>query len=435
MDKLNGFIKFLSRKYRLCGLNVLKFLYTHGLFIAMLAATALTLFAKLSVAMYPTQDVVGYVLEWMKQIKEVGIGKFYTADADYSPMFLFLISLLTLLPQGAPITLHGFEFFANQMLYVKCCYFIFDILIAIAVFLIIKHITKSWNKAATGYLVAVILPVQFVNSAVWGNADSLYACLILYCVYFALKSKGAAALLLFGLALANKLQALFIAPFIVYLLLIRKIKFRTIFLAPLAVLASFIPAYICGADFLKPFEFFAKQVGGYKKLTLGCPNFWQLFAFNPESESIIANGAPFFAIAVIGVFFAIIFFRNIKPTDENLLTIAAFTVGITVFFLPHMHERYFYLVDLLVVVYALVRNKNYFLIPLMQIASGIAYYHYISGRYFIDPWGEDSVHIAALIIVFVLCFLFSHILKAEHSGAKAAVAALQGELEEIRRDT
>ncbi|MBQ8304187.1 MAG: hypothetical protein IJX79_04515, partial [Clostridia bacterium] len=66
MDKLNGFIKFLSRKYRLCGLNVLKFLYTHGLFIAMLAATALTLFAKLSVAMYPTQDVVGYVLEWMK---------------------------------------------------------------------------------------------------------------------------------------------------------------------------------------------------------------------------------------------------------------------------------------------------------------------------------------------------------------------------------
>ncbi len=431
MDKLNGFIKFLSRKYRLCGLNVLKFLYTHGLFIAMLAATALTLFAKLSVAMYPTQDVVGYVLEWMKEIKEVGIGNFYTINSDYSPLFLFLISLLTLLPTGETVTVSGFEFFSNWMFYLKGCYFLFDILIAIAVFLIIKQLTKNPLKATLGYLVAVILPVQFVNSAVWGNADSLYACLILYCVYFALKSKGAAAMLLFGFALANKLQALFIAPFIVYLLLIRKIKFRTVFLAPLAVLASFIPAYICGADFLKPFEFFAKQVGGYKKLTLGCPNFWQLFAFNPESESIIAKGAPFFALAVIGVFFAIIFFRNIKPTDENLLTIAAFTVGITVFFLPHMHERYYYLVDLLVVVYALVRNKNYILIPLMQIASGIAYYHYISGRYFIDPWGEDSVHIAAVIVVVVLAFLFTDIMKAEHTDLKATTKEIEKKIKEL----
>ena len=68
----------------------------------------------------------------------------------------------------------------------------------------------------------------------------------------------------------------------------------------------------------------------------------------------------------------------------------------------------------------------------MQIASGIAYYHYISGRYFIDPWGEDSVHIAAVIVVVVLAFLFTDIMKAEHTDLKATAKEIEKEIKELR---
>ena len=49
----------------------------------------------------------------------------------------------------------------------------------------------------------------------------------------------------------------------------------------------------------------------------------------------------------------------------------------------------------------------------MQISSAIAYYHYLSGHYFIDVFGEDSVTIAALINLFVLGMLFKNLLSAE----------------------
>ena len=414
----------LKRIYELFGINTLKVIYSKGYIIAMVLATALILFAKIRVAMYPTQDSVGYVLNWMKQIKEVGIARFYSVKADYSPLYLFMISLFTLVPTGTTMTVGAYTFFPEWMLTLKSCYFIFDILNALAVCLIIKRITNDKTKAAIGYLITVMLPVQFINSAVWGNADSIYVCFLLYCIYFALKNKGGFSMFFFGLALANKLQALFVAPFLVYLLINRKIKLHKTVYAPLAVIASFIPAYVCGAGVFEPFAFYSRQLNGYSKLTLGCPNFWHLFSFSSKSENIINRGAPYFALAVIGVFFAIILMRNIKQTDSNLLAVAAFTVGITVFFLPHLHERYFYMLDVLAVVYALSRKKNHIIILLMQLASGIAYYHYISGRYFINLLGEDSVHIAAFIIVAVLTILFIDIMKSEHTDTQTVLAAI-----------
>ena len=104
-------------------------------------------------------------------------------------------------------------------------------------------------------------------------------------LYFALKNKGGFSMFFFGLALANKLQALFIAPFLVYLLLNRKIKLYKTVYAPLAVIASFIPAYVCGAGFFEPFAFYSRQLNGYSKLTLGCPNFGTFFRLVPKVKT------------------------------------------------------------------------------------------------------------------------------------------------------
>jgi hypothetical protein len=82
-----------------------------------------------------------------------------------------------------------------------------------------------------------------------------------------------------------------------------------------------------------------------------------------------------------------------------------------------MHERYFYALDVLVVAYCLVRKKHYYLIPLMQVSSGIAYYHYLSGKYFIEALGEDSVHLCTFINLAVLIVLFIDIMKLERLSA------------------
>ena len=391
---------------------VLRFLTENGIVFVLLAATVLSLAARFLASPYPTRDVVGYVFAWMKDIRAAGLKNFYSVNADYSPLYLFFVGLLSLVPGGKEVTVGAYTYPSTWMTVLKGSYFVFDLLNALTVALIIRKLTGSKGKAAAGYLVMTVLPVQFINSAVWGNADAVYACFLLYTLYFSLCGKSKTAFAFFGLALANKLQALFLAPFLLYLLLRRKLKFSSVLLVPVAVTASFLPAYFCGASFFEPFGFFGKQVDGYSKLTLGCPNFWQLFAFREENAKLLGTGATVFGLLAIGVFFALLWLRFIRPTNENLLTAAAFLVGITVFFLPHMHERYFYLLDVLTVAAAFVRGKRYFLIPVMQLASGIAYCHYISGKYFIAPWGEDSVHIAAVLVAFTLGVLLYDLMKA-----------------------
>ncbi len=420
-DKKAEFIK----KFDAVGVSFLTFLYKNAAIVVMVVATLLAFFAKFMVVTYPTNDVVGYIFKWMKQIQEVGLSSFYTIESDYSPIYLFFIGLLSFIPAGEQIKVSGYLFNKNWMIALKGSYFIVDIINAFAIYLIIRHVSGSKSKAAVGYVIMTALPVQFINSAVWGNADCIYACFLLYSLYFALRRQSVLSFLFFGFALANKMQALFLAPFLVYMLLRREVKLSAILFVPLAIFASFLPAYFCGASFIEPFAFYGKQFDGYSKLTLGCPNFWQLFAFRESSVNVINNGAVYIGMLLIGVLFAIVWLRLIKNSDENLLNIAVFLIGVTVFFLPHMHERYFYLVDVLVVAYALIKGKRYYLILLMQMASGIAYYHYISGRYFIHPWGEDSVHVAAFMIIVVLCFLFYDLLRAERHSLDEVLTELQ----------
>ena len=423
-QKKKSFAASFRREYDRCSAVVLRFLHKNSNVLLILIVTAFAVMARFLVAPYPTKDVTGYIFKWMKEIREVGLGQFYTIDADYSPLYLFMVGILSRFPMGTEITLGSHTYPQNWMLLLKGCYFTVDILNAVAVSLIIRHLTKSRQKAAVGYIAALMLPVQFINSAIWGNSDCIYVCFLLYSLYFALRGKSCPAFLLFGFALANKLQAVFLAPFLVYLILQRKIRLTAVIYVPIAVLTSFLPAYICGAGFAEPFLFYQRQMQGYSKLTLGCANFWQLFAFRDYATGIISHGATIFALLMIGGFFAILWLRNLQPTGENLLNTAVFLIGVTVFFLPHMHERYFYLLDVLVMVYAITTGRRYFLIPMMQLSSGIAYYHYISGNYFIQPWGEDSVHIAAVLVVAVLSVLLYDLLRAPRRTQEDVLAEL-----------
>ena len=182
---------------------------------------------------------------------------------------------------------------------------------------------------------------------------------------------------------------------------------------------TFIPYWILGSGFLTPFKFISAQVGGYSNLTLGAGSIWHLFEYRhyPANVPLLSRFALFIGLGLIGIFFIIIFARRIKLNNEAIITVGTFLIGIVPFFLPHMHERYFYALDVLVVAYCLVRKKHYYLIPLMQVSSGIAYYHYLSGKYFIEALGEDSVHLCTFINLAVLIVLFIDIMKLERLPA------------------
>ena len=416
--------------YKLAGLFFLKFLQKHYLIIAMVITTILALVARYVVVLHPTQDSVGYVLGWMKEIKENGFTSFYQTTADYSPIFMFMLAILSLLPSGAEVKVNGFTFYQNDMIYVKTVYYLMTVVLALGVYLLVKELTSSKGKATIGYIVTLVLPTVFLNSAVWGNADVIYVTFMLYSFYFIIKGKERLAFIFFGLTFANKLQSVFLIPLLVYLMFNRKIKFYKIIYAILALFATFIPAYFCGASFTEPFKYITAQFGGYNKLTLGCANFWQIIDITGD---LFKDNCQWFALALIGVTLIAVYYRGIDlNSKENLFKIGFFLIMITIFFLPHMHERYFYIIDVLVLVYALVDKKKAYFVPIMQISSIIAYFHYLAGYYFIDSWGEGSVNIAAFINIFILVVVGYELLKMDHnSGFIRSLETIDNDIKEI----
>ena len=413
----NGLVKFKNtvvKYYKLAGLFLLKFLQKYYLIIAMALATIVGMVARYVVVLHPTQDSVGYVLSWMGEIKENGFTSFYSTTADYSPIYMFMIAILSLLPAGKHVNINGYEFYQNQLIYIKTVYYLFTIALAIGVFLLIKELTESKGKGAISYIVTLFLPTVYLNSAVWGNADVIYATFMLYSFYFIIKGKERLAFIFFGLTLANKLQAVFLVPFFAYLMFNRKIKVYKIIYAFLALLLTFLPAYFCGASFTEAFKYMTAQVGGYNKLTLGCANLWQIIDIEGD---LFKDNVTWFSMGLIFITLIIVYYRGVDlEKKENLFKVGFFLIMTTIFFLPHMHERYFYIIDVLVLAYAFIAPKKAYFVPIMQISSIIAYFHYLAGYYFIDSWGEGSVHIAAAINILILCVVAYELFKMEHDS-------------------
>lgn len=434
-DKFLNIINTIAYFYKKVGLKFTYFITKHSKLLIGILITLLSLLARYLVCEFPTNDVVGYVFLWMKQIEEVGFNNFYKVEADYSPLFLFITGLFTYLPKGNEMYYYGQLYYSNWMYYLKSIYFFMDVLIAFGLFLNIKYLTKSNNKAFIGYIIFLCLPVQFFNTAIWGNSDSMYFACFIYIIYFILKRKDGLAFFLLGIALGLKLQAVFILPFIVYLLVRRELHLYKLILIPLGLISTFIPAYLCGASFVEPFYFIGRQVGGYNKLTLGCANIWHLINVPDQYLDIFNRGSTVLGLLLIGLFVAIVYLRNIELTDINKFCICVFLIAIVPMFLPHMHERYFYSLDVLLVIYCLVKGKKYYLIPLMQISSGIAYHNYLAGYHFIGALGEDSVHISSWINIAILTIIFLDILKLEriNKTKEEELLDIKRELEELKR--
>ena len=397
----------LSLCYDRAGSACLSFLYRHIHIIAILVITAIALTVRYLFAEYETNDLTGFVLPWMNGIKKVGFSNFYKVNADYSTFYLFIIGILTLFPDSPRTISNGYP--VSWIYEVKTIYFISDILLALAVYLILKELKQSKTICTIGYTVAVVLPVQILNSSVWGNCDTLYTVTALFSLYFLLRGKDFTSMFFVGLGLIIKLNGIFIIPFYVLMLLYRKAHLLSVLMIPLAVLISFLPAYICGAGFKEPFSYILDQTSGYKDLTLGCANFWHIFGFG--NLDIINRGSTLLGLSLIGLFMVLIVLLRVKMDQRGMVATFVFLAGVTVFFLPHMHERYFYILDVGVLIYALVMKKRYWFIVGMQVSSGIAYYHYLSGKYFIESMEEDSVTIAAVINLIILAVMFYDLVK------------------------
>ncbi|MGN0364526.1 MAG: hypothetical protein ACI4E5_01120 [Suilimivivens sp.] len=301
-------------------------------------------------------DYWGFLEDWMKQIRDGGgFRSLGWQISNYSSPYMYLMCLVSYLTD-------------NDLYGLKLVSVFFDYLAAIAVFLIIYQITGRVRKSIMGMAILLLSPTVILDSAYWCQCDIIYTTFILFAIYYLFKNNSRGCLILVGISFAFKLQALFIVPFLIILWLKKKtIKLRDFVWIPIIYVVSALPAWLFGRDFKELMTIYFDQAGTYPWGTLEYPNIYALLGEampDMRHATELSGAGTFMTIIILGCIAYYFYAKDIKLTDELLITLALFTVALIVYSLPHMHDRYGFLIDLLAIIYGTLNVKK------MPVACG-----------------------------------------------------------------
>ena len=358
--------------------NVHRVVATYGLIISVFVLRSLCLD-------YETLDYQNFLCHWVEYYRANGGVKAFSAPlGNYNIPYMYFLCFFSYLP-------------INDLYLIKLLSIAFDIVLAYAVMKLVERINDNPNIMLASFFTVLLLPTVFLNGALWGQCDSIYAALALMGLWLALDKKPVLSVLCFTLSFGFKLQAVFILPIMAVLLFTKKYKLWHVALFPAFYIALVIPAVIMGKPFLETLTLYASQTGSIGSgLNYNSPSVYALFRNvpNPDAAATIGIIAAF---AFMFIVLAICFAKRKALGDRHIILIAALlSLGIP-FLLPHMHDRYFFLADVMTVVLAFV----YFpwgisLAALTQFASILGYHAYLRLRWLL------TMNYGAIALILVL---------------------------------
>ena len=138
------------------------------------------------------------------------------------------------------------------------------------------------------------------------------------------------------------------------------------------------------------------------------------FAGGETVEKAIVPGATIIGLTFIGLasFFA---YRVNKDFDvQSTARVALLMAALCPFVLPKMHERYFYLADIIAVVFFIANPKKFYIPILIWLGSFSGYVTFLFKN---DYFGDSNVNlmIGALFILAAIVLLWVDMLKNNSS--------------------
>ncbi len=295
-------------------------------------------------------DYQGFLAQWMTEIRSEGgflsLGK---QISNYSSPYMYLMCLVSYLTD-------------NDLYGLKLVSVFFDYLASFAVFLIVYRLTASTGRGIMGMAVLLLSPTVILDGAYWCQCDIIYTTFILYALYHFFKRDGRTCLIFVGLSFAFKLQAIFIFPFLVIMWLKEKtVKARHFVWIPVVYVLSALPAWAFGRDLKELMTIYLSQADTYPWGTLEYPNIYALLGeAMPDLRHAgeVSGAGIYMTVIMLGCIAYYFYSKKVEVTDEMAITLALFTVALTVYSLPHMHERYGFLIDLLAILYGMINIKK-----------------------------------------------------------------------------
>lgn len=335
--------------------------------------TASAVFMRYALRNVVAGDYKMFFEPWVATLREAGGGiKGLAADfeyVDYTTPYLFILSCISICP------------FLNTLLLMKMVSVFFDFVAAFAVMAIVYDRKKSMTYGVIAYGIFLMAPTILTNGAMWAQCDIIFTSFILWSVYFLLKDKPVPAMAFYGVAFAFKLQTLFLAPLYVILWMKGKVKLKHFLFLPLMYFIGIIPSLIAGKSLWELISVYFFQANGAMDiyaLSHKFPNVYQLIG----TDTFLFEYADAGIWLTLGALMLLLYtFARLEYELDHvlLLRMGMFLTMTVVFFLPHMHERYAVLVDVLAIVYVFFDKKGFYVPIITLLCSFAGYTIYLAG--------------------------------------------------------
>lgn len=385
-----------------------------GELLFVLSYMAVMLLARVSMLDFVTADYDSFLAGWVQTFREGGFHMLAEDVGDYNLLYQYMLLLISKTP-------------LHDMYLIKLLTVVFDYALA----LVMMRAAKVFADDRAGLPVLCIvlaLPTVLLDGALWGQCDSVYVFFIILSLYLLATDRPTGSAASLAVAFAFKLQTIFFFPIVLLGLIHRRynVKHALVFFA--AYFVTLIPALLAGRTLGDALMIYAKQSVGqyYDRLSYNAPNLYLFFPmmefansqeftwmrYIPGADGTIANpylteammkalqNAALYACVVL-VLAAVIYWLMHwqEVTIDMTLDLALFFAIFLPFVMPKIHDRYFFLADMLSVLYA-ARHKHRRFMPLLVVgASFMCYVPYLMRQRPIDERWLALLMLLALVLV------------------------------------
>ncbi|URN94578.1 MAG: phospholipid carrier-dependent glycosyltransferase [Candidatus Pristimantibacillus lignocellulolyticus] len=298
---------------------------------------------------------------WGNYAYSAGMLEFYHGDffVDYPPGYIYVLYIVAWLGDLLNIDYGSMGF----LILYKLPAIIADV---IASLLIFKLANKKLSMPISLGLMLIYWfnPVVLIDGAVWGQVDSIFALVLVISIAFFMDKRIAAASVTFAIAALIKPQAFIFMP-IVLLALWYGRSWKNVMISAAYGFGTFLllalPLFLKGDGLNQLIDLYKGTLSSYAYGSLNAFNLYSLFGYNwieldEKMLGITLEIWGYVGIA-LAVFYAGWLGLRSKVKLEQLYFIAASLIGIVFILVTKMHERYMFVIIVLLIM-AFVQHQD-----------------------------------------------------------------------------
>lgn len=356
--------------------NAIEWCNTHKDLLFWIIITILAAWVRYCGRNFISVDMNVFLIDWYYDIKESGgLSGLSQQVGDYNILYQTIIAILSYLDLNCVYMYKMISILFDFCLAASCSFWICKI----------ENAAFFSLKGNILYACILFLPTVILNSSYWGQCDSIYTTFVILTLYALYREKYIPAFIFLGLAFGFKLQAIFILPFMIsYYLYKKKFSIGMFGISVLVFWSTGLLAYFNGRSLLAPFQIYIDQSDIYDNMWLDISSIWLLVGDDYES---LKTYAIVLALCICGIgLYLILSGKKKLDSPETYLNTAGWFVWTCILFLPAMHDRYAYLLDILLLLLCFL-NICYVKYAFISICfSLISYGHFLFGNDGLDTW-------------------------------------------------